>query len=208
MGLYSRYIFPRLMDATLSSEQFRQIRKSVLADVRGDVFEIGFGTGLNLPHYPPDVRRITTVDPNPGTRRLAERRIAESTIEVVHRTTSGESLPLESNSFDSVVCTFTLCSIRDVDKALIEMRRILKPAGRFHFVEHGLSDDTRVQWWQHKLTPLQRRIGDGCHLNRNPVDIIQRNGFRIEGLDNFYLKKVPKFGGHIYRGVAVKKNPQ
>ena len=204
MGLYSRYIFRRLMDATLSSEQFRQIRKSVLADVRGDVFEIGFGTGLNLPHYPPDVRRITTVDPNPGTRRLAERRIAESTIEVVHRTMSGESLPLESNSFDSVVCTFTLCSIRDVDKALIEMRRILKPAGRFHFVEHGLSDDPRVQWWQHKLTPLQRRIGDGCHLNREVGAMIQRNGFRIEHLDNFYLKRVPRFGGYIYRGVAVK----
>ena len=204
MGWYSRYIFPRLMDATLSGEQIRQIRESVLTNVRGEVFEIGFGTGLNLPHYPPSVRRITTVDPNPGTRRLAERRIAESTIEVVHRTLSGESLPLESNSFDSVVCTFTLCSIRDVDKALVEMRRILKPAGRFHFVEHGLSDDARVQWWQHKLTPLQRRIGDGCHLNRNPVTMIQGNGFRIEDLDNFYLKNVPKFGGYIYRGVAVK----
>ena len=204
MGLYSRYIFPRLMDATLSSEQIQGLRKSVLANVRGDVFEIGFGTGLNLPHYPPNVKRITTVDPNVGARRLAERRIAESTIEVVHRTLSGESLPLENDSFDSVVCTFTLCSIRDVDRALVEMRRILKPVARLHFLEHGLSDDPRVQWWQHKLTPLQRRIGDGCHLDRNASAIIQRNGFRIERLDNFYLTKTPKFGGYIYRGVAVK----
>ena len=111
MGLYSRYIFPRLIDATLSSKQIQRIRESVLANVQGDVFEIGFGTGLNLPHYPSNVKRITTVDPNPGTRRLAERRIAKSTIEVVQRTLSRESLPLENDSFDSVVSTFTLCSV-------------------------------------------------------------------------------------------------
>src|SRR5262245_38071005 len=103
MGLYSRYIFPRLMDAALSSEQIQDIRKSVLKDVGGDVFEIGFGTGLNLPHYPSSVKRITTADANVGTRRLAQRRIAESPIEVVHLTLSAESLPLGRNSFDAVV---------------------------------------------------------------------------------------------------------
>src|SRR5262245_825535 len=135
------------MDKALSAEEFQQIRKSVLTEVRGEVFEIGFGTGLNLPHYPRTVRRITTVDPNPGARRIAERRMAQSPIQVIHHTLRGENLPLEDSSFDSIVSTFTLCSILDVDKALLEMRRILKSGGRLHFVEHGLSDDPRIQWW-------------------------------------------------------------
>lgn len=204
MGFYGRYIFPRLMDSTLSIEQIQNLRRSVLAAVRGEVFEIGFGTGLNLPHYPAGVKQITTVDPNPGMQRLAERRIANSSIKVVHHTLNGETLPLGDASFDAVVSTFTLCSIRDVDKALSEMWRILKPSGRFHFVEHGLSDDPRIQWWQHKLTPLQRRIGDGCHLNRDAGALIARNGFRFEKLDNFYLKALPRVGGYLYCGVALK----
>jgi len=204
MGIYSNYIFPRLMTAVLSSKNIQELRKSVLADVQGDVFEIGFGTGLNLPHYPSQVTRITTVDPNPGARKLAAARIAKSRIDVVHHTLSGESLPLESESFDSVVSTLTLCSIPNVDRAVQELRRILKREGRFYFLEHGLSDDRRIQWWQHKLTPLNRIVGDGCHLDRNAAAIIQRNGFHIERLDNFYLQKSPKASGYIYRGVAVK----
>ena len=204
MGIYSQYIFPRLMDAVLSDVKIQELRKSVLADVQGNVFEIGFGTGLNLPHYSSKVIRITTVDPNPGARRLAAPRIAQSSIEVVHHTLSGESLPLENESFDAVVSTFTLCSIPNVDNAVKELWRILKREGRFHFLEHGLSDDPRVQWWQHKLTPLNRIVGDGCHLDRNAAAIIQRNGFRIESLENFYLQKSPKASGYMYRGVAVK----
>jgi len=192
------------MDRALSTEPIRKLRESVLADVDGNVFEIGFGTGLNLPHYPPEVKRITTIDPNSGARKLAEKRIAESSIQVTHRTMKGEVLPFDSDSFDSVVCTFTLCSVQDVDRVLNEVRRTLKSGGRFHFVEHGLSNDPRVQWWQHKLTPLQRRIGDGCHLDRNISEMILRSGLRIERLENFYLEKVPKFGGYLYRGVAVK----
>lgn len=204
MGLYSKYVFPRLMDRALSTEQIHQIRRSVLSDVRGAVFEIGFGTGLNLPCYPDTVKRITTADPSIGGYRLAQRRIARSKIEVLHRPLSGESLPFADDSFDSVVCTFTLCSIGNVDKALAELRRILKPPGRLHFVEHGLSDDARIQWWQHKLTPLQRKIGDGCHLNRDVRAMLLTSGFKIERMDNLYLAKVPKLGGYLYRGIAMK----
>jgi ubiquinone/menaquinone biosynthesis C-methylase UbiE len=204
MGLYSRYLFPRLMDSMLSSAEIQNLRKSVLADVQGEVFEIGFGTGLNLPHYPSNVTGITTVDPNAGAKRLAERRIAKSSIPVAHRVLSGERLPFEDESFDSVVSTFTLCSIPKVDQAVHELRRILKPQGRFYFLEHGLSEDPGIQWWQHKLTPLNRRIGDGCHLDRNAGAIIQNNGFRIEHLENFYLTKAPRFSGYIYRGTARK----
>jgi len=204
MSFYSHHIFPRIMDSMLSAENIQKVRKTVLADVKGEVFEIGFGTGLNLPHYPAGVKRITTVDPNPGARRIADRRIATSAIEVTHLMLGGEKLPLDDAAFDSIVCTFTLCSIEEVNKALEEMHRILKSGGRFHFVEHGLSDNPRVQWWQHKLTPFQKWIGDGCHLDRNAAQLLGQNGFQVERLDNFYLEGVPKFGGYLYRGVAVK----
>lgn len=204
MGLYSNYIFPRLLDAALSREEIRKVRQPLLDQVHGEIFEIGFGTGLNLPHYPGDVRRITTVDPNQGAKRLAERRISQSPIEVVYHPIRAETLPFERESFDSVVCTFTLCSIQDVNRALAELRRVLKPSGRLYFLEHGLADDPRVQWWQHKLTPLNRRIGDGCHLNRSAAALIEGSGFRIEQMENFYLEKTPRVGGYMYRGTAAK----
>jgi len=204
MNFYSQRIFPHLMDMVLSTSEFSELRRSLLGDVSGDVFEIGFGTGLNLPHYPSNVKRITTVDPNPGARKLAERRILQSAIEVVHLPLSGEHLDLPDESFHSVVCTFTLCSISDVDSAMSEMRRILRTGGHMFFIEHGLSDDPRIQWWQQKLNPLNKIVGDGCHLNRIPTKTISNGGLRIERLDTFYLKKAPKYGGFIYRGVAVK----
>jgi ubiquinone/menaquinone biosynthesis C-methylase UbiE len=203
MGFYSHYIFPRLIERTLSSEQIQVIRTAVLADVYGSVCEIGFGTGLNLPHYPSHVKRITTVDVNPGTYRLAERRIAASAITVVHQTLSGERLPFADAAFDTVVCTFTLCSIRNVHQALAEMRRILTPAGQLHFVEHGLSPELRIQWWQHKLTPFIRRIGEGCHLNRDTEALLGASGFRILRIQHSYLRKVPRVGGYLSYGVAV-----
>ena len=204
MKFYSEYIFPRCLDMALSGGEFPELRKSLLATVSGDIFEIGFGTGLNLPCYPSNVTRITTVDPNPGARKLAERRIAQSPIEVVHQTLNGEHLSLHDDSFDTVVCTFTLCSIPNADSAMAEMRRILRKGGQMYFIEHGLSDDPRIQWWQRKLTPVNRIVGDGCHLDRDPIATISKNGLRIENLDNFYLKKAPRFAGYIYRGIAVK----
>ncbi|HET9131382.1 MAG TPA: methyltransferase domain-containing protein, partial [Terriglobia bacterium] len=111
---------------------------------------------------------------------------------------------LPDESFHSVVCTFTLCSIPDADSAMSEMRRILRPGGRMFFIEHGLSDDPRIQWWQHKLNPLNKIVGDGCHLDRVPTTTISNSGLRIDRLDTFYLKKAPKYGAYIYRGVAVK----
>jgi ubiquinone/menaquinone biosynthesis C-methylase UbiE len=203
MGFYSHYIFPRLIERTLSSRQIQAIRTAVLADVYGSVCEIGFGTGLNLPHYPSHIKQITTVDVNPGTFRLAEPRIAASSIKVVHQTLNGERLPFADAAFDAVVCTFTLCSIRNVHQALAEMRRILAPAGQLHFVEHGLAPELRVQWWQHKLTPLIRRIGEGCHLNRDTGAMLDAGGFRILRMEHSYLKSVPRVGGYLSYGVAA-----
>src|SRR4051812_21428926 len=140
-------------------------RKRVLADVGGEVLEIGFGTGLNLAHYPQHVRRITTVDPNPGMNKLARRRAAESEIEVDHRTLSGEELPFDAGRFDCVVSTWTLCSIPDVGRAIGEVYRVLRPDGRLVFLEHGQSSDPGVWTWQRWLNPVQRVLGDGCRLD-------------------------------------------
>jgi ubiquinone/menaquinone biosynthesis C-methylase UbiE len=205
MGIYSRYVFPRLMELTLSSGQIKKIRTAVLANASGEVFEIGFGTGLNLPHYPDHVKRITAVDPHPGVNAKARKRIAESPIEVQHHRISAEQLPMDDESFDTVVCTFTLCSIPDAQQALREMHRVLKPKGRLLFVEHGLADNPAVRKWQHRLTPIQKVIGDGCHFNRDIRSMIQREKFRFEKIENFYLHRVPRFGGYLYQGVAVKE---
>ncbi|MEP0903233.1 class I SAM-dependent methyltransferase [Nodosilinea sp. FACHB-13] len=179
-------------------------RRDVLADVSGDVLEIGFGTGLNLPYYPDQVRQIVTVDPNPGVHRLAQQRINASPITVDHRMLSGEALPMADHSFDSVVSTFTLCSIPKIEQALAEIYRVLKPGGRFFFVEHGLSDEPSIQAWQHRLTPLQKRIAGGCHFDRDMGQLIEQQFDQVE-LEAAYAKQVPKVAGYFYRGVAIKQ---
>ncbi|MEX2016439.1 MAG: class I SAM-dependent methyltransferase [Candidatus Hydrogenedentales bacterium] len=204
MGLYSKYLFPRILDWAMRGEDMEEQRRLVLSEAKGEVFEIGFGTGLNLRHYPATVTRVTVADKNPAMHKIAQRRIAESPLEVEHHVMDGQELPLDDASFDNVVCTFTLCSIPDVSKALSELRRILRPGGKLLFIEHGLADDAKLQRWQHRLTPLQKMIGDGCRLNRNIGEIIRDARFRIAQLDNFYMPNEPRLFGYIYRGVAVK----
>jgi SAM-dependent methyltransferase len=204
MGLYSRVLFPRGLDWLMSRPPFPDIRQALLAQVGGKVLEVGFGTGLNLPHYPSHIHELTTVDPNPGMNSVAQRRIKASPIVVRSHMLHGEQLPMADESFDTVVSTWTLCSIENVERALRELRRVLKPDGRYVFIEHGLSDDPKVQRWQHLLTPLQKIYADGCHLNRNMREIIQQQGFSIVELEQFYLDRAPKSQGYMYRGVATK----
>lgn len=203
MGLYNDRILPYLIELSMADSILGSYRQEVLADVSGDVLEIGFGTGLNLPYYPDQVRQLVTVDPNPGVHRLAQRRIDASPIRVDHRTLSGEALPMADHSFDSVVSTFTLCSIPKIEQALAEIYRVLRPGGRFFFVEHGLSDEPSVQVWQHRLTPLQKRIAGGCHFDRDMRQLIEQQFDQVE-LEAAHVKQVPKFAGYFYRGVAVK----
>ncbi len=203
MGFYSRVIFPRLMDWSMAGPDMAKYRQEVLAQVQGEVLEIGFGTGLNLPYYPKRIRKITTVDPNPGVNQLAQKRIQESSMMVEHRVLSGEQLPMADNTFDSVVSTWTLCSIANVDQAIQEIYRVLKPGGRFFFIEHGLSEDPGVQIWQHRLNPIQKVIGDGCHLDRDIQTLIKKQFQDIE-IEQFDMENAPKTLGHLYRGVATK----
>lgn len=208
MSLYADYLFPRLMDWAMRRPRLQQERRQALTPVYGRVLEIGFGTGLNLPHYPETVTWVTGIEP--GTlleNRVAERSAAISVpVEVLRL--KAEKLPFEARSFDSVVSTWTLCTIADPTAALREIRRVLKPGGRFVFLEHGRSDDPRVARWQDRLNPIQRRIACGCNLNR-PIDrLIRESGLQIERLDRFVMEGVPRILGEMYRGTATAENTQ
>ena len=204
MGFYSNLIIPYCIDLSMSGSDLAQYRQELLADVSGEILEIGFGTGLNLPHYPQQVNKITTIDPNPGMQKLARSRISQSQITVDCKVLNGESLPMSDESFDSVVCTWTLCSIPLVEQALTEVHRLLKPGGKFYFIEHGLSKDSKIQVWQNRLTPIQKVLADGCHLNRKINHLVQQQ-FPNVTVEQFYAPKLPKVIGYMYRGIAIKQ---
>lgn len=204
MSFYSRFIFPRLCNMLLNNPRVGQRRRQTLASAHGDVLEIGFGTGLNLPCYPDSVRKLTTVDPNAGMNSLARKRVKQTGMEVDQRVLSGEALPFENDAFDTVVSTFTLCSIADVAQALGQVYRVLKPGGRFLFLEHGLSPEPKIQKWQHRLNWLQMRLGDGCRLDRDIRGIVAAQPFGSVRVDNFYMEKSPKTHAYMFMGIAKK----
>ena len=204
MGFYTRVVFPRLCDLLLDRPAVARHRRELLADAHGDVLEIGFGTGLNLPSYPEGIRKLTAVDPNPGTHPLAHRRIERSGIAVDHRVLGGERLPFADGSFDCVVSTFTLCSIAAVGQALGEAYRVLRPGGRFLFLEHGLSPDPAVRRWQRGLNWLEMRLADGCRLDRDVRGLVVAQPFAAVRVDQFYLPGLPRTHGYMTRGVATK----
>jgi ubiquinone/menaquinone biosynthesis C-methylase UbiE len=203
MSLYADHILPRCTNLLLSGAEFTKIRSRVASGLAGDVLEVGFGSGLNVPHYPSDVARVLAVDPAMLGRKLAAGRVSASPVPVEYVGLDGASLPLESATIDHVLVTWTLCTIPEVDDAVDEVHRVLRPGGQLHFVEHGLSTDPQVAKWQHRLTPLQRRLAGGCHLNR-PIDrLIERAGFAVTRLDTYQLGG-PKPMSYMYEGVAAK----
>ena len=204
MGFYTQVIFPRLCDLLLNRPLVASHRRELLADAYGDVLEIGFGTGLNLPFYPEGVRKITTVDPNVGMHSLARKRIKKTKIEVDQRVLSGERLPFDNDTFDCVVSTYTLCSIDGVGQALGEVYRVLKPGGRFLFLEHGLSPEPNVQNWQRRLNWLEMCLADGCRLDRDIRGLVTAQPFSSVRVDQFYMGSFPKTHGYTSRGVATK----
>ncbi len=203
MRFYSNVIFPRLMDRSMAGSDLARYRQVALAQVQGHVLEIGFGTGLNLPYYPPEVTQITALDPNPGMRSLAQPRIQSASIPIEWVSSGAESIPCPDQHFDSIVSTWTLCSVPDVDRALQEIWRLLKPEGRFHFVEHGLSPDRGIQTWQRWINPVQKVLGDGCQLIRAFPELIEAQGLRLQWIETHYAESLPKVFGYFYQGVAV-----
>lgn len=204
MGAWSDHVVPRIVELTLRSAPVAKLRDQALSGVEGEVLEIGFGSGLNLQHYPPAVSEVHAVEPSEVARRMAEPRVAASSIPVDFTGLDGQSLQFGDASVDAAVSTFTLCTIPDVDAALRELTRVLRPGGRFHFLEHGRSDDPKVRAWQDRLNGLQGRIAGGCNLNR-PIDrLIEDAGFEIEHLEHRYMPgpAPSKPFGYLYLGTA------
>jgi len=175
-----------MVDVALGTEDVSRWRRRCTDGLTGVVVEPGFGSGLNVPHYPAEVTKVFAVDPSELGQKLAAKRIAESPAEIEPVGLTGERLPLDDNSCDAGLLTFTLCTIPDHMAALAELRRVIRPGGSLHFLEHGLSEDASVQRWQHRLTPVQKRLADGCHLNRSIVDDIEAAGFDVEWSDASY----------------------
>jgi ubiquinone/menaquinone biosynthesis C-methylase UbiE len=205
LGLYHHFVFPRLLDLVMSSRRLHAPRNRTLSPARGRILEIGFGTGRNLTHYPETVRRIEAIDPDVDLDRLSMPRIRDAAIDVDFHHLDAEHLPFEASSFDTVVSTFTLCSIPDAAHALREIRRVLKPGGQFLFLEHGRSPDRSVAALQDRLNPLWQPLAGGCHLNRPMRDFVRESGLELGAVQNYYLRSTPKFVGYMTEGCALRR---
>jgi len=204
LSFYHHFIFPRVLDLVMSSRRLHEPRDRTLAPARGRILEIGFGTGRNLRHYPPTVKRIEAIDADPDLDRLSMPRIARAAIEVDFHHLDAAHLPFEEARFDTVVSTFTLCSIPDVVHALGEIRRVLKPGGQFLFLEHGRAPDPAVARWQDRLNPAWMPLAGGCHLNRPMRALVEDAGLVLGPLQDYYLKRAPRFVGYMTEGVAAR----
>ena len=201
MGVYERFVLPHLLAMAMRNRELVPFRQRVGRAAEGRVLEIGIGPGLNLPFYGPHVREVVGIDPSAALLRMAQARSVDATFPVELLEASSERLPLDDGSVDTVVTTWTLCSVGDPIEALREARRVLRPGGALMFVEHGLAPDAGVRWWQDSLTPAWRRIAGGCHLNRKIDDLIGEAGFRLDGLQTGYLPG-PKPLTFMYEGRA------
>jgi ubiquinone/menaquinone biosynthesis C-methylase UbiE len=203
MSFYGDRVLPRLINAVMNTKQTRKIRERVCAGLAGHVVEIGFGTGHNLPFLSRGVTRLRAVEPSANSVRLAQQRIAASPVPVEIVGLDGQSIPLDDDSADAVLCTWSLCTIPDATAAVREMRRVLKPGGTLHFVEHGAAPDDTVRRWQDRLNGFQNRVAGGCNLNRDIPGLIEAGGFRITTMDTYYGKGEPKPYGYLFEGRAV-----
>jgi len=201
MGFYRDHVVPLLIDLSMRQRNLADYRRRVIPAATGRVLEIGIGSGFNLPLYGANVKQVIGLDPSPKLLAMARKKLGDTGAAVELIEGSADAVPLEDRSVDSVVTTWTMCSIREVERALHEMRRVLKPEGRLLFVEHGLAPHSGVRWWQDRLTPLWKRIGGGCHLNRPIAALIEGAGFAFERLATGYMRG-PKAIAFMYEGSA------
>ncbi len=206
MGFYDKYILPRALNWSCSLKPVRMQRQKVVPLAEGCVLEIGIGSGLNLPYYDPDkIERIIGLDPAEEMLSFAKRQSADLPFEVEYLALEGESIPLEAESVDTVLVTYTLCTIPDAISALRGMRNVLKQSGRLIFCEHGKAPDESVRRWQDRLNPLWGKLAGGCNLNRDIPAMIDAGGFAIDTLDTMYLPGSPRFAGFNYWGTARRR---
>jgi SAM-dependent methyltransferase len=204
MGLWEQQVVPRVIDKVLGNAQMAEVRVKSLGDLHGTVVEIGFGSGPNVPLYPDAVTRVLAIDPSGVARRLAEKRLAASTVPVEFVGLDGQKIDLPDDSADCALSTWTLCTIPDAGAALAELRRVVRPGGELFFLEHGLSPRPGVERWQHRLDPVQRRVAGGCNLSRDIPALVADAGFDIERVVEFDISG-PKVMSHMFSGVA--RNP-
>lgn len=202
MGFYHDKVLPRVVEITCGSPAMAGWRRKATAGLFGTVLEIGFGSGMNVDVYPPEVEQVLAVEPSEVARSRSDTRHAPYPVPVDFVGITGESIPLDDDSCDSAVATFTLCTIPDVDQALSEIRRVLKPGGKLHFLEHGKSPDEGIHRWQKRLEPIQRRLGGGCHLTRQPVEMLEQASFEVEVISARYGKG-PKPFTYFTAGTAL-----
>ena len=206
MGWWERHVVPRIVDKSLGTADVRGLRDETCAGLEGRVLEVGFGSGLNVSHYPDAVTEVAAVEPNDTAWRMAGRRLEGSRVPVVRAGLDGQVLDEPDDSFDAVLLTFVLCTVPDQRAALAEATRVLRPGGRVHFVEHGKAPDAKVQQWQRRLEPVQRRVGGGCHLTRDPAADLRATGLELVELDSWYLPgpALARPFSFVYRGTAEK----
>lgn len=202
MPLWRDQLLPRLIDVTLRTGQVSKWRRKCLQGIGGVVVEPGFGSGLNIAHMPAEVTKVYAIDPAVLGQKLAADRVAASPIDVEYVGLDGQRLSLDDESCDAGLLTFTLCTIPDSVAALAELRRVIKPGGTLHFVEHGAAPDAAVKKWQDRFTPLQKRVADGCHLNRPIAALITDAGFVLDWTEARYVGR-PKSASYFTAGVAT-----
>ena len=202
MAIYRDHVLPRLVDKTCGVAAIEPQRRRVCTGLAGEVLEIGFGSGHDVPHYPAEVTRVRAVEPSDLAWRLAGERVAASPVPVERAGLDGQRLDLADESVDAVLVAFSLCTIPDALAALGEMRRVLRPEGRVHFLEHGLAPDGDVRRWQRRIEPIQKRLAGGCHLTREPVALLEQAGFAIVEVEEFYQPDTPRPMGALSLGVA------
>jgi ubiquinone/menaquinone biosynthesis C-methylase UbiE len=204
MGLYDRYILPHLIDLGCGTKPIRKQREKVVPRAEGRVLEVGMGSGLNLSFYDPErVEFVWGLEPSEGMRVKAQERLAQAAFEVKWLDLPGEEIPLEDDSADTVLLTYTLCTIPDFRAALQQMRRVLKPSGKLLFSEHGAAPDASVRKWQDRLNPVWKTLAGGCNINREIPQALEEAGFKIQELDTMYLPGTPAIAGFQYWGYAT-----
>ena len=201
--MYVERVLPRIINVACGAKTANPLRERVCAGLHGEVVELGFGTGHNVPFYPAAVTAVTAIEPSDLSWKLAADRVSAARIPIDRSGLDGQALPFADDSFDSALSTWMLCTIPDAVAALNEVRRVLRPGGTLHFVEHGLAPDEKVQRWQHRLEPINKRMFGGCHLSRPILDLLRTGGFVVTEVDVFYEKGAPKAMGADSLGVAV-----